>query len=188
MPLNRFLLIACERIVKLWQVFEPFFRLSESYLPNKQSKREINQFLDTLICNIESDYQRGTKSVNQEPQIYFDHLYKIRSSMTFHQTKEALLSFLIGGYDTTGTTIPIVLLMLAMHQKVQEDVFEELNNIINSENDGFNEDSLNRMKYLEMVMKESLRLIPIALVFGRAVNQDIELSKKIIENNERIQM
>lgn len=142
----------------------------------------MDRILDTLIGKFESDYQQGTQSVTQKPQIYLEQLYKIRNTMNFHQTRESLLSFLIGGFDTTGKAIPTILLLLAMHQEVQEKVFDELNIIISYEDDGFSEDSLSKMKYLEMVMKESLRLIPIALIFGREVKKDIKLSKILFRN------
>lgn len=147
----------------------------------------MDRILDILINKFESDYQHEmSKSASQKPQIYFEQLFKIRNTMTFHQTRESLLSFIIGGFDTTGKAIPTVLLLLAMHLKVQENVFEELNSIINPEVDGFTEDSLSKMRYLEMVIKESLRLIPIALIFGREVKRDIKLSKILFLKKKNI--
>lgn len=139
----------------------------------------MDRFVDKLLEGFESDYQKKTKSIYREPQLFLENFYNIRSTMTYSQTRDSLLIFLMGGFDTTGKAIPSVLLLLAMHSKIQEKVFEELNSIITREGDDLIEDSLSKMKYLEMVIKEALRLIPVALLFGRTVKKDIRLSKNL---------
>lgn len=139
----------------------------------------MDRFVDKLLEGFESDFKKKTKSIYREPQLFLENFYNIRSTMTYSQTRDSLLIFLMGGFDTTGKAIPSVLLLLAMHSEIQEKVFEELNSIITREGDDLIEDSLSKMKYLEMVIKESLRLIPVALLFGRTVKKDIRLSKNL---------
>lgn len=69
-----------------------------------------------------------------------------------------------------------ILLMLAMHQDVQQRVVDELTEI-DLRGDDFSDESLGQMKYLEMVIKECLRLFPLPAVSVRYAAKDLQLSK-----------
>lgn len=170
-------MITCGKIFTLWLLFEPFFRFSKSYVELKDSKREINKFMDILVDPYEKEYKSKIKSKDFKPQMFLDKFYKIRDTMSLEQMKDWVFSFLVGGYDTTGMTIPTVLLLLAMHQEEQEKVYKELSGICgDQEIIDFAEENLEEMKYLEMVIKESLRMIPVALIIGRTVKKELNLS------------
>lgn len=67
--------------------------------------------------------------------------------------------------------------MLAIHQDVQSKVIDELRQIFKSTDGEVNEEALGEMKYLEMVIKESLRLFPLPSMTIRKVTEDLKLSK-----------
>lgn len=67
--------------------------------------------------------------------------------------------------------------MLAIHQDVQSKVVDELRQIFDSTDGEVNEEALGEMKYLEMVIKECLRLFPLPCMTIREVTQDLKLSK-----------
>lgn len=62
-----------------------------------------------------------------------------------------------------------------MHQDVQENVIEEINSIFPSFNDEINIDVINNLKYLDLVIRESMRLFPIAPIIGRKLTSDLKL-------------
>lgn len=70
-----------------------------------------------------------------------------------------------------------VLLMLAMHQEVQQKVVDELRDISNDDED-FNDEALGKMKYLEQVIKECLRLFPLPAISVRYASKDIQLGER----------
>lgn len=98
--------------------------------------------------------------------------------MTYDEVREEIFAFLIGAFDTTGKALAGALLLLAMNQDAQDKVVIEMENIFKSEDDEVDEDALSQMNYLDLVIKESLRLLPVALVIGRQAKKNIELSKK----------
>lgn len=73
--------------------------------------------------------------------------------------------------------------MLAIHQDVQEKVVDELKEIFTSEIDEITEEALGKMKYLEMVIKECLRLFPLPSIAARNVTKDLQLSEKKFSQN-----
>ena len=68
-----------------------------------------------------------------------------------------------------------ILLMLALHQDVQDKVFHELQDVFDSVDQETENEMLNKLPYLDLVIKESLRLLPIGAILGREPTKDIEL-------------
>lgn len=65
--------------------------------------------------------------------------------------------------------------MLAMHPEVQEKLVQELNSVFNDDEDEVDNEKLKSLKYLDLVVKETLRLFPVAPVIGRKVTSDLIL-------------
>lgn len=62
--------------------------------------------------------------------------------------------------DTTSTALNFLFLMLAMHDSVQQRIVEEINEVFGGEYKDLiaNYEKLSELKYVEMVIKETLRL------------------------------
>jgi cytochrome P450 len=70
--------------------------------------------------------------------------------------------------------------MLAMHQDVQEKLVNELREVFSTADDPIDFDVLNNLPYLEMVIKETLRLFPISAFTLRTTSADFELENYVI--------
>lgn len=70
--------------------------------------------------------------------------------------------------------------MLAMHKHVQEKVVQELREVFVSADEEINFDVLNNLPYLEMVIKETMRLFPVAAFTLRTTTENFELQKYTI--------
>lgn len=171
----------------MWQTFQPIFKFSKNYKPFQKHKTDIQKFVDDFTHQIEQEYQLKTQKSTRKPQLYLDQLYKMRDKMTYEEMREDISTFIIGGFDTSGKVIPGALLLLAMNPEVQEKLVAELKTIFTSEKDEVDEEKLTKMKYLDLVIKESLRLFPAALMFARAVKSDIKMSK-ISNRNLRVNL
>nr|AVL92835.1 CYP450 [Locusta migratoria] len=92
------------------------------------------------------------------------------------ELQEEVDTFMFEGLDTTSASMSWVLVLLGHHPEIQEKVVAELDDI-------FREDrqrrptthDLNNMKYLEMVIKEALRLYPSVPVVSRKATKDVEI-------------
>lgn len=65
--------------------------------------------------------------------------------------------------------------MLAMHKHVQENVMKELHEVFSSVDDPIDFETTNKLPYLEMVIKETLRLFPISAFTLRTSTDEFEL-------------
>lgn len=114
--------------------------------------------------------------------------------MTYDDVKDEVVTFRGAGFETTGKVgfhienkqrevnlfpqkvIPGTLLLLAMNPQAQDKLVVEIFSVFSSDDDEVDEENINKMICLNLVLKESLRLIPAALYFAREVNDDVKLS------------
>uniref|UniRef100_A0A182QB16 Cytochrome P450 n=1 Tax=Anopheles farauti TaxID=69004 RepID=A0A182QB16_9DIPT len=102
---------------------------------------------------------------------HFNLVEHLKSSLDDKDDIEHELNTIIfAGNETSAMTVANTLLLLAMHPHVQEKLFAELNVHRESE---VNYETLKNLNYLEMVLKESLRLLPIAAVVGRRTTAEL---------------
>lgn len=67
---------------------------------------------------------------------------------------------------------------IAIHSKVQQKVLDEIHTVFGTEGKpGHTLHRLNDMHYLEMVIRESLRLYPSIPVIGRTTTSEVVISK-----------
>lgn len=94
-------------------------------------------------------------------------------------------TFMFEGYDTTSTCLIFTLLMLAIHQDVQQRCLEELQQLSDNDED-LSVFDFNNLVYLECVIKESLRLFPSVPFLGRNCIEDCVVNGLILPMNTQI--
>lgn len=70
-------------------------------------------------------------------------------------------------------------MMLGIHEDVQAKARSEVDDIVGTGD--INAESLSKLKYIEMVVKETLRLFPIAPLLVRHLNDEIKLGSKNLQ-------
>ncbi|KOB66031.1 Uncharacterized protein OBRU01_21831, partial [Operophtera brumata] len=96
---------------------------------------------------------------------YVDKASGGASGFTNLELREETLVLLLAGSDTSAVGSAFTSLMLARHPEVQNKVYEE----------SVSAEDLPRLKYLEAVIKESLRLYPPVPIIVRKADKDIKL-------------
>ncbi|EJD37731.1 cytochrome P450 [Auricularia subglabra TFB-10046 SS5] len=94
-------------------------------------------------------------------------------------------TFLTAGHETTSNTLTSALSELTQHPDVQAKLREELLTVDTPTPDL---DTLNSLKYLDAVVRESLRFHPVVTFVSRAVTQDdvIPLSTPVVAGGETV--
>nr|CAD7461036.1 unnamed protein product [Timema tahoe] len=95
--------------------------------------------------------------------------------MSDSDIREEVNTFMFEGHDTTASAISFSLTSLALHQDIQDKVVKELYSIFGDSDRDANYRDIQEMKYLEMVVKEVLRLFPSVPAFVRNLQEDVEL-------------
>ncbi|XP_073831094.1 probable cytochrome P450 313a4 isoform X2 [Musca autumnalis] len=173
--------------------FKPYYRnsiiLKLAQLTIFKEERQVLEFLGGLIdeafkhygTNSQSDpeYGNGDSVLAAKVQEYLQNNIIERELAI-----SSMIHLFCAAFETTSMTFYFVILMLAMYPEYQEKAFAEVSEIFPDNDDGefdvTNEDIL-RLRYLDMFIKETLRLLPTIPQFGRRVaGGNLQLSNDIV--------
>ncbi|KAG4077654.1 hypothetical protein HA402_008904, partial [Bradysia odoriphaga] len=80
------------------------------------------------------------------------------------------------GHDTTKSAISFCFYSLARYPDVQQKCFEEIRNVLGDDRSKtVTCNDLNNLPYLDLVIKETLRLFPSVPLMGRMVCEELTL-------------
>lgn len=96
-------------------------------------------------------------------------------AMSDDGVRQEVDTIMFAGYDTTSSALSFICWVLASHQHAQEKLVEELRQIFGDSERSPTLHDLQKMNYLERVIKETLRLYPVVPIFGRKISEDISL-------------
>lgn len=103
-----------------------------------------------------------------------------KNLLTDQDIREEVDTFMFEGHDTTASGISWTLYMLGCYPDVQEKVYDEMISIFNGSDRPATLTDLNEMKYLERVIKESMRIFPPVPTLGRILSEDVQLDQYLI--------
>ncbi len=95
------------------------------------------------------------------------------SQMTDHQLRDEVMTLFLAGHETTALTLSWAWYLMAAHPEVEQKFHEELDRILGGRLP--TADDLPRLKYAEMIAKESMRLYPPAYGLGREALENCEI-------------
>ncbi|XP_050327904.1 probable cytochrome P450 313a4 [Bactrocera neohumeralis] len=90
------------------------------------------------------------------------------------------ISLIGASFETVATAIYSGLVMLSMHMDVQEKLFQEINSIWSENDIQVTYDHLKEVPYLDMVVAETLRLMPSIPIVGRQTIHQTKLTSDLI--------
>ncbi|XP_074372534.1 cytochrome P450 CYP736A12-like [Apium graveolens] len=160
----------------------------------KVTSRAADKILETIIDDHEMDASNDSEKLNRD---FLDAILSLRNNPTStHEPlaqninrsniKAILLDMLFAAIDTSQTAIEWVMSELIRHPRVMKLVQQEIGNV--RPNREFVEESdLSKLIYLDMVVKESMRLHPVApLLVPHESIRDILIDGYYIPNKSRI--
>ncbi|KAK9505903.1 hypothetical protein O3M35_009871 [Rhynocoris fuscipes] len=130
--------------------------------------------------NITSDCEEESVYFSKKRKAFLDSLLELDKKypnlFTDLDIREEVDTFMFEGHDTTSAAIVFALFLLANHPDVQEKAYQEQFSIFGISDRAATRNDLQEMHYLEMVIKETLRLYPSVPYISRILTQDLLLS------------
>lgn len=103
--------------------------------------------------------------------------------------REEVDTFMFEGHDTTTSGIAFALYLIARHREVQNKLVEEIKHVLGTDKcKPVTQRDLQDLKYLDMIIKETLRLYPSVPVIGRETTEDIQVGDVIIPARTGVNM
>lgn len=112
----------------------------------------------------------------------------VEGKLSEDMVKQQIQIMLMVGHESTGMTIAQVILILAMHPNIQEQVLDELRSVFNTQDEETTYEHIKKLNLLDRVIKETLRLFPPAGSLLRLSTADVPISSYVLPKNTIIHM
>lgn len=195
------------RITTIVYYSDLIFRLTKYYNEDLHVRKECVTFGDKLIeqrkkivnelneaenkISNPKTLQRTTSIdlIPRKPKIFVDHLLTGEGCFfTESEIRDHVFTTISAGNETTALAVANAILFMAIHPEVQQRVVEELQQVFYDECIEMTYENLTKLKYLEIVLKEVLRLCPSVPQWARETTDDLELDGIIIPKGTEICM
>ncbi|HWP42122.1 MAG TPA: cytochrome P450 [Blastocatellia bacterium] len=109
-----------------------------------------------------------------------------RSGMTDRQLRDEAMTIFLAGHETTANALTWIWYLLSQHPEVEAKLHREIDETLEGRLPA--SDDVPRLRYVDMVFAESMRLYPPAWVMGRQVLSDYPIGKYIAKSGAIILM
>ncbi|EAA06725.5 AGAP000193-PA [Anopheles gambiae str. PEST] len=194
--------IMLNRLQKLWLHPDIIFRCTRQYREQQKCLDILHRFSYRMITERRSIIQTGSvvKQANTEDGLdannnncegtgrkqlaFLDLLIEASDGgriLSDTDIREEVDTFILGGHDTTATSISWTLFLLGTDPTVQERVVQEIECVMGDGGERWpTMRELNEMRYLEACIKEGLRLYPSIPIIGRRLTEDVRLADHVL--------
>ncbi|KAG5683239.1 hypothetical protein PVAND_012532 [Polypedilum vanderplanki] len=166
---------------------EFLYRFTEMYRREKKLIEELHAFTDKIIQSRREEllmHNEETSEQNDEigtkkKKALLDILLSSRvegEPLKNSDIREEVDTFMFAGHDTSKSGICFVFYCIAKYPEVQQKVYEEIIEVLGDEEE-INLQKLNELHYLELVIRESLRLFPPVPYYGRQLVEELITEK-----------
>ncbi|CAG7786100.1 unnamed protein product [Allacma fusca] len=148
----------------------------------KSQLAEAHAKASEVVTNIETDeiYWHGKRRL-AFLDLLLDAQKNPENELTDTDIREEVDTFMFEGHDTTAASLNWTIFLLGCNQHCQAKVHEELDRIFGDDRSRHvTTKDLAEMKYLELCIKEALRLYPSVPFLARYLNSDLTLDKDIV--------
>jgi len=153
-------------IRKLYQWLKTFFQNSESSALWNHGKEVLRKRRGQMGST--TDYSTGCDLLQ----------LLIKSDLTDDQIVANSVLFFEAAYETLSGSLGFIIHLLVNHPRVQEKLRQELEDFVQEFGKLETYDVMTKLKYLDAVVKEGLRLYPPQTTFiGRSPKQDFQYTK-----------
>ncbi|KYB27581.1 putative cytochrome P450 4d14-like Protein [Tribolium castaneum] len=178
--------ILIDRGLSPLKILNNTYWMTKDYYIEKKSLKVLHSFTSSVIEKRKAERNER----NCTKLAFLDLLLKFSNEgelLTDQELREEVDTFMFEGHDTTASSISFVLFCLANHPEVQEKVLREQNELFGDDKDpSVTYHELQKMKYLEQVIKETLRLYPAVPIIGRCTSEDITFGEHFIPKDTNI--
>lgn len=129
---------------------------------------------------MQKDVEMGTPEGGDHKNLIDQMIDRKFSDEEIH---DHIFTFIAAGYETNSLQTAYTLFLLAVHQNHQEKVYQEIVQVFPADDKNISREKLESMQYLEMVIQESMRLLPPIPYIARKTEEQFELNELLVPKN-----
>uniref|UniRef100_A0A8C5LS84 unspecific monooxygenase n=1 Tax=Leptobrachium leishanense TaxID=445787 RepID=A0A8C5LS84_9ANUR len=142
----------------------------------------LHSFTDKTIVERAEEMKNSGETENsgsrktKKRSAFLDMLLRAKdeagNGLSHMDIREEVDTFMFEGHDTTAAALNWSLFLLGSHPEAQKKVHEELDETFGQSDRPVTMDDLKKLRYLEAVIKEALRIYPSVPFFARTITED----------------
>ncbi|XP_053662639.1 cytochrome P450 4d1-like [Anopheles marshallii] len=178
------------RIFSVLRQFPALFVLYSYARDQGRVIKRLHDFTNSVIETRRKQLSQENKALQEDDytkhrDTFLDQLLKVKidgKPLSTADIREEVDTFMFEGHDTTTSGISFTVLELAKHQDIQQKLYEEIDTVLGKDAGSvfLTNSLLQELKYLDMVIKESLRLVPPVPFIGRKLLEDMEMNGTVL--------
>lgn len=164
--------------------------LRKDWRHTKQAHDELRLYLRELIRARRELKQQQIEALLEDKHDLFNQLVHARDSNDV-LTEEELIGnvfiFMIAGHETTAHTLGVILALLALYPKVQDNLAKQLQEV-EHEHGSLNYSHIHLLTYAMAVVYEALRLFPMVGVMPKISTADAKITVGFPPHTQTLQV
>ncbi|XP_046985683.1 cytochrome P450 4C1-like [Schistocerca americana] len=183
--------ITLQRTFRPWLFPDFLFNLSSLGKEWRKHLHVMKTTTQTIIQNkkLQMSTEQGKSGnpnnndndVGQRKRMAFlDLLLQSPDKLSDKEIEDEVDTFMFAGHDTTASCTSFALWALAKHADVQEKAYSEIRELFGDSDRPATFRDLQEMKYLERVIKETLRLYSTVPLYARELDQELKIRNKLV--------
>uniref|UniRef100_A0A1E1WBF9 Cytochrome P450 n=2 Tax=Pectinophora gossypiella TaxID=13191 RepID=A0A1E1WBF9_PECGO len=179
------------RVVRVWLHLNAIFSLTATARKQKEILHLLGSFREKVVdkrrqqmLNIDQNDFVSNVEDREEVIVYkkkrlamLDLLFQAEKdgAIDAEGISEEVDTFMFEGHDTTASVLQFAFMLLANNPVVQDKVVEECVQVFGTSDRSASMEDLAQMKYLDAVIKETMRLYPPVYFIVRTIDQNTKL-------------
>nr|XP_014087247.1 probable cytochrome P450 4aa1 [Bactrocera oleae] len=176
-PFRQGKVVVNERFLQPWLLFESVYKFTKIASEELDQKKRLDQFTRKMIKRRRDMIAGGSFIVRKCLLDYMIEISNNNADFTEDDIVDEACTFMLAGQDSVGAAVAFTLFLLAQNPECQEKCVEEINDIFMDDQRAPTMNDLRDMRYVEMCIKEALRLCPSVPLMARKLGEEVHLGK-----------
>ncbi|MEJ1285079.1 family with sequence similarity 149 member A [Cricetulus griseus] len=183
-----------------WFWFDLWYLMFKEGREHRRGLKRLHTFTNNVIAERVSDMKAkedwtsagtGCEPSKSKRKAFLDLLLSVTDEdgnrLSHEDIREEVDTFMFEGHDTTAAAINWSLYLLGSYPEVQRKVDKELDDVFGRSLRPVTLEDMKKLKYLDCVIKETLRIFPSVPLFARSLSEDCEVAGyKISKGTEAV--
>ncbi|CAG9855799.1 unnamed protein product [Phyllotreta striolata] len=179
--LDKVLKLISMRNFSLWKWNDMLYKLfAKEYSEQSRCIGIVDSVAQKIIENKREDIDPDSQTrMNTKKRSVLIEALMEHPDITNEDVHEEVNNFMFAGYDTTSTSLSFLLYELSRHQDIQEKLYQEIMFHIDGDIGNLDVERLQKMNYLDLVLKESLRHRTTVSAIERLITEDAKFGDTV---------
>ena len=180
------------RISSAFLIYDFIFNLSPTGKLQAETLKVLHGFTSKVIKDkLEKDKDITTDNKQQTKKAFLDMLLGAETEdgkkLSAEDIQEEVDTFMFAGHDTSSSALTWAIYLLGRYPDKQKKLQEELDAIFDGDkNCDITNDHMKELVYLDLVIKEVLRLYPPVAFIGRKTDEEVTIDGKVIPKGSEV--